>query len=134
MNPVTLFNLLKSLMLAAFSHRNDPSHWEGWIDVHGSDDQPKEIQLKGKFKSASVEVTGLKFEIDVEGKTVTLEARADISNIHKLSVYVDDILQPEASVVVAPKSSPAHPIRVAVDFRPISLNGDETRFNLRFNG
>lgn len=139
MNLVTLFNLLKQLMVAAFNNRNNKSHWEGWVDVRHTDIDSSsihtsKIELAGKFEEVSVEPSGLRFKIKMESRSIVLEAKADITNPHKLAVFVDNMHQPDASVVVAPKNSMNHPIRVAVDFRPIVFDGDETRFNLRFNG
>lgn len=130
----TIIQLLKSLLQAAFANRNDPKKWEGWVDIHGHTDPPTKVELAGKFSAASVELQGLKFVIDVNGTNVTLEAKPSILNPHKADVYIDGVLHHEAGVVVAPKNSAQHPIRVAVDFRPVTLNGDDARFNLRFNG
>ena len=132
MNISLLIQAFRAIVQAAFANRNDPKRWGGWIDVHGPTDPPKVIQIDGCFKSARVELSGLKFVITVEGEDVTLEGRP---NLHQLDVYVDGVHDPEARVAnPALKPTLEHPLRTALDFRPVTYNGHECRFNLRYNG
>lgn len=131
MNISLLIQAIKSILQAAYSHRNDPTKWGGWVDVIGASDPPTTINIDGKFTKASVELKGLEFDISVNGAKTTLALRP---NAHNLDVFIDGVLDPEARVVVSSKPSAAHPIRLALDVRPVTFHGDETRWNLRFNG
>lgn len=132
MNISQLIQAIRAIIGDAFKDRNNPKKWGGWIDVHGADDTPSKIVLDGKFTSAKVELSGIKFTMDIDGASTTLELKPNIHNLHSLDVFIDGALDPEARPVVAPKGTPAHPIRVALDVRPVTFNGHECRFNLRF--
>jgi hypothetical protein len=131
MNIPVFIQTFKSLVKAAYGKRNDPKKWAGWIEFTDADDNSQTIKLDGKFKSVTVELTGLRFEFEADGKKVVLEARP---NLHKMDVYINDEHDPEASVVAKYKGTPARPLRAGVDIRPVTYEGEECRFNLRFNG
>lgn len=135
MNISALIQALRTLLKGAFDHRNDPSRWEGWIDLHGDEDEPKTIKLNGKFKKVKIELSGLRFELDLDGEAVVLEALPDPHNLHRLAVKLNGEIDPEAGVAnPTPKPSAQHLGRIALDVRPVTFRGHETRFNLRFNG
>lgn len=131
MNIAIFIQTFKSLVRTAYGKRNDEKKWGGWIDFIDAEDNPGTIKLDGKFTKVSVELTGLRFEFTVEGETVVLEARP---NIHQMDVFIDSEYDPEAKVVAKYKGTPSHPLRAGIDFRPVTFQGDECRFNLRFNG
>lgn len=131
MNIPVFLQTFKSLVKTAYGNRNDPKKWGGWIDFIDADDNPGTIKLDGKFTKVSLELTGLLFEFEANGEKLRLEARP---NIHKMDVFLNDEHDPEASVVTKYKGTLSHPLRAAVDVRPVTYDGDECRFNLRFNG
>lgn len=111
-----ILNALKQLATAA--QINDISHWSGWITGDG---KKRDVQVSSVTTSSG----GLGLTIIDGPSTYTLEAGTN-------GVSLDGVLVPGANVVFAYKGSLAHPIRVALDFRPIPLNGHSARFNMRF--
>ena len=107
-----------------FSRRNDVKYWSGWVSQDGPD-------RKVKVTAVSFEENGLELSLDDNGTTHKLKAvPKDESHT---AVSFDDAAVAGASLVFALKGTLLNPTRFGFDFRPIPLNGNPARFNMRYD-
>jgi len=107
-----------------FSRRSDAQYWGGWISGDGND-------RKVKVTDVSLDEHGLDLEI-VDGAT-TYRLQAVPTGISHSKVFLDDKEVEGAAMVFAPKPSIGNLTRYAFDFRPVTLNGNPARFNMRYD-
>jgi len=108
-----------------FSRRNDVHYWSGWVEEDGK-------TRKLKVTQVSLDESGLDVTIK-EGEKPDLTLSAVPGNLSHTKVLVNEVLDPESSLIFAPKPSIFNLTRYAFDFRPVTLDGKEVRFNLRYD-
>jgi len=108
----------------AFARRNDGAYWSGWISGDGED-------RKIHVTDVHFEENGLELTVDDGGALFAIKAVP--KNLAHTAVYMNGSLVAGASLVFAPKGTVLNPTRYAFDFRPIPLNGNKARVNLRYD-
>jgi len=122
----SIIDMLKHLAEKAYQDRNNPAKWEANIEEAG---QPKR---KVEVTSASVEAEGFQFVIKDTSEEITLHAYPSLASSKKLKVDVNGSLDADAAVIYKPVPSLGNPARFHMDFKRVTLNGEDVRINLAF--
>ena len=126
MSVITLEAIMHVLDLASsLSKRNDKQFWKVGIET------PGEPNRSATVTAVSLEITGLHLTIQDGDKEIKL---ADLpSTATRTKVLVNDEPDPDAAMVFDIKASPGNPSRFAFDFRRVTLDGKDHRFNFRYD-
>lgn len=125
---VTIGSILNVLKIAAGStleRRNDPKYWSVDIEPSGGN------KRKGKVTGVSFEATDLTLTVDDAGTERTLTAHPVSAS--KTKVLVDGDWDSDAVLVFDPKPSLGNPTRYAFDFKRVTIDGEDHRFNFRYD-
>lgn len=122
----SILDLLKQLLEEAYKNRNDASKWEVSVEEQGKE------KRKATVVSVSLEAEAFTFEIKDGDLATKLKAYPSLSSSKKLKVEVNGAIDEDAAVVYRPVPSPANPARFHLDFKRVTLNGEDFRFNLAY--
>ena len=122
----SILDLLKQLLEEEYKNRNDASKWEVSVEEQGKE------KRKATVVSVSLEAEAFTFEIKDGDLATKLKAYPSLSSSKKLKVEVNGAIDEDAAVVYRPVPSPANPARFHLDFKRVTLNGEDFRFNLAY--
>lgn len=122
----SILDMLKHFADQAYKDRNNATKWEANIEEAG---QPKR---KAEVVSASVEPEGFEFVIKDGTENINLRAYPSLSSSKKLKVDVNGELDSDAAVIYKPVPSFANPARFHMDFKRVTINGEDVRVNLAY--
>lgn len=122
----SILDLLKQLLEEAYSGRNNAAKWEVSVE------EPGKVKRTAAVVAAKLEAEEFLFEVK-DGETATkLRAYPSLSSSKKLKVEVNGTIDEDAAVVYKPVPSPANPARFHLDFKRVTINGEDFRFNLAY--
>ena len=120
---VSLLPQIEQLLRDAFNHRNDENRWECTIE------QPGQANRNATMVLVQIEATGFTFKIKDGDRPFTLQATPAPQH---MNVKLNGTLDAEARLVFRPAPSIPHPQRFHLDFRPVTVDGAEWRFDFAF--
>lgn len=126
MAAITLGAILQVLDVASsLSKRNDKQFWKVGIETPG---EPNRAAI---VTAVSLEPNGLHLTVQDGATEIKL---ADVpSTATRTKVLVNGELDPDAAMVFDIKTSPANPTRFAFDFRRVTIDDKDHRFNFRYD-
>jgi hypothetical protein len=119
------FTTIIGLLSGSAEKRNDEENWS--VDI----EQSGEPRRKGEVTAVSLEAQGLNLTIKDGDKEIELAALPHKAN--KVKVLVDGELDPDAVLVFAFKGSFGNPSRWGFDFKRVTIDDEDYRFNCRFD-
>jgi hypothetical protein len=125
---ITLGAILTVLKIGGghvLERRNDPSFWSVDIEPSGGE------RRKGEVTGVSLEATGLMLTVNDKGRDLALAAVPHTAT--KTKILIDGEVDADAAMVFDPKPSPGNLTRFAFDFKRVTIDGDDHRFNFRFD-
>lgn len=122
----SILDMLKHLADQSYKDRNNAAKWEANIEEAG---QPKR---KAEVVSASIEPEGFEFVVKDGNDNIKLRAYPSLSSSKKLKVDVNGSLDADAAVIYKPVPSFSNPARFHLDFKRVTLSGEDVRINLAF--
>lgn len=123
--PLVSFATIIGILSSDADKRNDEEFWS--VDI----EQSGEPRRKGKITAVSLEVQGLNLTIEDGSKEIELAALPHTS--HKLKVLVNGDLDPDAALIFAFKGNFTNRSRWGFDFKRVTLDDEDHRFNCRFD-
>ena len=129
MNLASILEILKQLV-GGFGTINDLSKWSVLSVQYAGK------QVGGTVKSVHADpmTLELKVEFQPEGaEAITVQLKAVHHSPQRAKVLVDGTLDEDAALIFSWKGSPANPSRWGFDFKRVTLDGEDYRFNIRFD-
>ena len=117
--------LLKSAAGQAWENRNDPEGWECHIEQAG------EAPREGRLTMISFEPTLIVFDVQFGKRVIRIEATPG-SSVGPMRVKVDGERDSDARVVYKPVPSFGNPARFHLDFRRVTVDGEDLRVDLAY--
>ena len=125
---ITLGSILSVLRIGGANvveRRNDPEFWTVDIEPSGGD------KRKGTVTGVNFEATGLMITVNDGDRDLVLAAVPHTAT--RTRVLVDGEVDQDAAMVFDPKPSFGNRTRFAFDFKRVTIDGDDHRFNFRYD-
>jgi hypothetical protein len=122
----SILDLLKQLLETLYDQRNDATKWDAAIE------EPGKPRRNVKLDSVSLELAAFEFHVDDDGKKTVLKAEPDLSSLRKMKIEVNGVADPDAAIVYRPVPSPGNAGRFHLDFKRVTLKGEDVRFDFAY--